>query len=138
MIDVSYTDALTHATESALQKERPPFLDFLEWLSRQQSRRFMGLFDGAGKAAEKEAMTVQTIRGMVNNFLENGELFSRVALSPDRADLACNSEAFKWLVENKYLAVDGDKCMITQLLLAKLYIHFADDLEPQPLSLSGY
>ncbi len=111
-------------------------LGFLEWLCQRSPNEFMSLFDGTRQAAEKEVMMVQTIHAMVKNYRENGELSSLVALHPD-SSLAKNSTAFNWLVDNKYFAVDGDRCTITQKSIAKLYMHFADKLDVQPIAIVG-
>jgi len=96
----------------------------------------MSLFDGTRQAAEKEVMMFQTIHAMVKNYHANGQLSSQVDLDPD-SSLAKNSTAFQWLVDNKYFVVDGDRCTITQLSIAKLYVHFADKLEVQPIAITG-
>lgn len=128
---------LTLATEPTdIQKSSPSILGFLEWLCQRSPNEFMSLFDGTRQAAEKEVMMIQTIHAMVKNYHADGRLSSLVALHPDSC-LAKNSTAFNWLVGNKYFAVDGDRCTITQLAIAKLYVHFADKLEVQPVAIAG-
>jgi len=94
----------------------------------------MILFSGAKHALEKEVMMRQTIQSMVKNYLSNGQLSSRVNLSSD--DSLQDSTAFKWLVDNKYFVLQGDRVAITQLAIAKLYVHFADQIGVQPLTLN--
>lgn len=128
---------LTLATESTdIQKSPPSILGFLEWLCQRSPNEFISLFDGTRQAAEKETMMLQTIHAMVKNYHAEGQLSSLVALHPD-SSLAKNSTAFNWLVDNKYFAVDGDRCTLTQLAIARLYLHFADKLEVQPIAIAG-
>ena len=108
-------------------------LDFLIWLSERSPSEYMSLFSGSRQAAEKEAMTYQTICAMVFNYKDRGDLTSLVALHPEYRSLAQNSITFEWLVENKYFVRNGDRCAITQLAIARLYVHFANKLPVQPL-----
>lgn len=124
------------ATQSNIQNQTPNILGFLEWLCQRSLNEFMSLFDGTRQAAEKEAMMFQTIHAMVKNYHADGQLSSQVALHPD-SSLAKNSTAFNWLVENNYFVVDGDRCTITQRAVAKLYMHFADKLEVQPIAIAA-
>ena len=110
-------------------------LGFLEWLAQRKSSEFMSLFDGTGQAAEKEAMMYQTIRASVKNYHSTGQLSSKVALHPS-GRLNENSKAFNWLVSNNYLAVNGDRCTLTHLSTAKLYVHFAKELQVMPIAIS--
>lgn len=109
---------------------------FLEWLADRHSNEYMSLFSDTRQAAEKEALMYQTIRAMIANYRKDGRLSSQIKLSPD-SSLAKNSVAFDWLVENQYFAVDGDHCTITDLAIAKLYIHFSGALKIQPVGLAG-
>jgi len=110
-------------------------IDFLIWLSERSPGEYMSLFSGTRQASEKEHITYQTICEMVANWRGYGNLTSLIDLDPDAGTgLIENSKAFKWLVENKYIhVVDGDFCAITQLAIAKLYVHFSDKLPVQPL-----
>jgi hypothetical protein len=120
---------------TSIERSTPSTLDFLIWLSERSPGEYMSLFSGTRQANEKECITYQTICRMVANWRENGDLSSRLDLDPDAgAGLIENSKAFYWLVENKYLSiVDEDFCAITQLAIAKLYVHFSDKLPVQPL-----
>jgi hypothetical protein len=132
---IKWTSA-AHKTLSNIQSQSPNILSFLEWLCQRSPNEFISLFDGTRQAAEKEAMVFQTIHAMVKNYHADGQLSSLVALHPD-GSLAKNSTAFGWLVDNEYFAVDGDRCTITQLAIIKLYVHFADKLEVQPIAITG-
>lgn len=92
----------------------------------------MSLFSGTRQAAEKEALICQTVRASVKNYYEDGQISSKVKLSPDNCSLVQNSQAFSWLVEEGYLVVIEDRCALTDLAIAKLYDHFAKELQTLP------
>lgn len=120
---------LVKSQSVSIEAQPSNILGFLEWLASRSPNEYMSLFSGTGQSAEKETMMYRTIRAMVENYHADGRLSSKVALSPDHAGLVDNSRAFKWLVDCQYFAVDGDRCTLTQLAIAKLYVHFADSLE---------
>ena len=127
---------LSTTNSTSLQSPQSDILGFLEWLSSRPSGEYMSLFaNSGGNACEKEVLMYQTIRAMVCNYKEVGELSSKVALCKD-SSLAKNSAAFKWLVENNFFVVDGDRCTITDKAIAKLYLHFADQLQALPIAIS--
>jgi hypothetical protein len=127
---------LSKIQKTSIERPIPETLNFLTWLSERSSGEYMSLFSGTGQAAEKEHIVRQTICQMVANWRSYGNLTSLINLKPDGgAGLAENSTAFRWLVENKYICVvdGGDFCAVTQLTIAKLYIHFSDELPVQRL-----
>ena len=122
---------MTLSKTQSIQGQTPNMLGFLEWLSQRKGGEFIQLFEGTGQALEKELMVYQTIRASLKNYRSTGQLSSKVDLAPGHS----NFKAFNWLVTNKYLAIDGDRCTLTYLATAKLYVHFAAELQVLPIAL---
>ena len=137
---------LIHQSSQSIEAHRieQPFgsqWSLLLWLSERPDYEFMSLFRDTRNACEKEVLVWQTIKVMAHQYKKaiaegnnNPLIASKVALNPDDS-LINNSGAYRYLIENGYLAESDGHCAITQKVLAKLVGHFADKVPATPLPL---
>jgi hypothetical protein len=108
--------------------------NFIVWLANQSQSKYMGLFAQTKNAYEKEAIVFQTIRVIAQNHQNKLPPYSKLNLHLD-SSLTQNREAFNWLVENKYLyLVEAELIDVTHLLLARLIVHFLQDMPVLPVA----
>lgn len=96
-----------------------------------------GLFEGTGNAAEKEAITWQTIVASAKNYEEGNGIYSLLDLAEDDGFTFDNSGACNWMIEKGYLVTsqtdNETRVHLTAKLLLKVLEHASkQDALPNP------